>query len=166
MFNNSKKAGFVFSLEQIVKLTLLMIVVLFVFIPLGMAIYDFYFPSIDKELKNSIEKIALEIEDLKKDVFKRNQETSSFTSPIYILADSYIIAYDSKDKGLPGVCKSRSCVCAYQSKGEREIVSCKRINEVSFSPSEHNLARRGLERFVSVDMSIRKEDEKMVLSFN
>ena len=88
----SKKGAFILALEEQIKLILLVIIVLLVFLPLGKALYDFYFPGVDKELKNSIIALTSEAQDLKKDIQERGIENPSIIVPTYLEKDTIITA--------------------------------------------------------------------------
>ena len=66
----SKKGAIQLTLEQLTKLILLSVIIILVFIPLGANLYGYYFPGIDKELKQSLKTLITEAEDLKTDIEK------------------------------------------------------------------------------------------------
>ena len=103
----SKKGAFILALEEQIKLILLIIIILLVFVPLGKALYDFYFPGVDKELKSSIKVLVSEANDLKKDIEKRGMVSPTILVPTYLEKETIITAYSANNDEQK--CKNHAC---------------------------------------------------------
>ena len=137
----SKKGAMQLTLEQLTKLILLSVIIILVFIPLGTKLYGYYFPSIDHELKKSLNILVIEAEDLGTDIEKHGVKNPSIIVPIYLVEDSMIIAYvptPSAETNLwPHIkvitakkdCK-KSCFCIFQEKDNKVLHYCKRLNRL------------------------------------
>ena len=124
----SKKGALPLTLEQLTKLILLSIIIILVFIPLGTKLYGFYFPSIDKELKKSLNQLVTEAEDLKNDIEKHGITNSSINIPTYLKGDTKFRAYESDSDEKK--CKKKPCFCIFQEKDDRELSACKILKGV------------------------------------
>ena len=125
----SKKGAFILALEEQIKLILLIIIILLVFVPLGKALYDFYFPGVDKELKSSIKVLVSEANDLKKDIEKRGMVSPTILVPTYLEKETIITAYSANNDEQK--CKNHACFCIYQTKNERKLSFCKQIKDMN-----------------------------------
>ena len=114
MILKSKKGALPLTLEQLTKLILFSIILFLVFIPLGVKLYNFYFPSIDKELKKTLNDLVLEAEDLRTDIEVHGINNPKITVPSYLVKGVEVISYEPGAEGTPKKCRSHSCICIFQ----------------------------------------------------
>ena len=158
----SKKGAFILALEEQIKLILLVIIVLLVFLPLGKALYDFYLPGVDKELKNSIIALTSEAQDLKKDIQERGIENPSIIVPTYLEKDTIITAYTKDDANSEKKCKKNACFCIYQTKDEKTLSFCQPIKGITLEETRE-IAEGKANKLINIELNAEEKDNKILL---
>ena len=163
----SKKGALQLTLEQISKLILLSVIIILVFIPLGTNLYSFYFPSIDKELKKSLNTLVTEAEDLKTDIEEHGATNPKITIPTYLKDDTRVMAYTSDSKiyeseQIKRKCNKESCLCIFQEKGGKELSACKIIKGIELSDTQL-VIESGSTGVKNIEMVAEKRDNNIII---
>lgn len=161
----SKKGALPLTLEQLTKLILLSIIMFLVFIPLGVKLYAYYFPSVDKDLRKTLDQLVIEAEDLGQDIKKDRIDNPEITVPIFLKKDSRIMAYDSENAYIK--CHKKSCLCIFQIKKgiDRELSVCKILKGVSFK-KEQIVKEPEISGTYNIHMVAKKEEGDIFLEIN
>ena len=158
----SKKGAMQLTLEQLTKLILLSVIIILVFVPLGTNLYGYYFPGIDKDLKQSLNTLVTEAEDLKTDIEKHGATNPSITIPTYLQEDVRVMAYAPNEASAPRKCNTKSCFCIFQEKDNRELFACKILKGTQIE-STQIIAEAESTGLVTINMAATTEDNNIIL---
>jgi hypothetical protein len=158
----SKKGAIQLTLEQLTKLILLSVIIILVFIPLGANLYGYYFPGIDKELKQSLKTLITEAEDLKTDIEKHGAINPSIPAQVYLQKDTRVIAYESNEKEAPRKCKTKSCLCIFQIKENRDLFACKILKGVQIENTQI-IAEANSTGLFTINMAAEEKGNNIIL---
>ena len=158
----SKKGALPLTLEQLTKLILLSIIMFLVFIPLGVKLYAYYFPSVDKDLKKSLNQLVIEAEDLRQDIKKNRIDNPEIIVPVFLKSDSRLMAYSPEESYIK--CNKKSCLCIFQTKEgmDRELSVCKILKGISIK-STKSVSEPGSTGTYNFHMMVKKEESDIVL---
>lgn len=158
----SKKGAMQLTLEQLSKLILLSVIVLLVFVPLGSKLFGYYFPSVDEDLKKSLNNLVEEAEDLKKDIEEHGAINPKITIPTYLKEDTRVMAYKSDSEFSPPKCKKKVCLCIFQEKEGKEISACKQLKGVEVVGTTQ-VIESGSTGVKNIEMSAEKINNDIII---
>lgn len=126
------KKGFELSLIELIKLFFAFIIIVGVFIPLSMGIYNFFTEKPDQQTLTNLATLSAEVKALEKG--------DSITVPIYI-EDKFVVITFNEDGAPHKKCRGESCLCLYQ-KEESSLsapVKCQRTGDIKYKQNEEKV---------------------------
>ncbi len=155
----NKHAAIELSLEELIKVALLALITIVFFVPLGLRLWGWFVPSIDKETDNNLVRIVSEINDLK------GSSSSSIKVPVYFPVDTYVSLFDNDYQALPSQCKKKSCICAFKSSGDTSLSKCYPLDDIDVEPKgfSKEILDVNVRKLQTLDISLQKVSKRFNL---
>ena len=119
----NKKGDISLSLTQVIEIILFSLIAIFVLLPLGVMLWNYFVPSMDTEVQNSLDRLALEIKDLKIDLQEKQiGAKTEIIVPLDLKKDINFLLFAKKPNNLlaelqTSYCKQEgACLCVLQVK--------------------------------------------------
>ncbi len=155
--------------EELIKAILFATVFLLFLLPLGVYLYNYFVPSVDKELKTSLNMIVDEAKDLKKELEDMKVgEKVDITIPIDIPGGTLVMATNKSTEIAPSAkCTDFTCICIKQIKDKKVLSSCEILKgiEIDLTSLGVIIEQEGEMRKIStIKIQATKQEDKTVIT--
>lgn len=124
------------SLVELLKLVFAFLIIVGVFVPLGIKIYDFFVPKPDEQTTQNLATLITEAKSL--------EPGKNIIVPVYIKSGFSVVSFNKDYEALPKKCKAQSCLCLFVIKNEKAAADpsyCELAGELKFEESGTEIMR-------------------------